>query len=103
MSAHAPTPWKIVSPGPYWKEVPWNVHAVSGDIVANTHYGDSAEGGKAHANAEFIVRACNSHDDLLEALEAFTNTFESAKPFELLADLSKAYEKARAALKKAKP
>lgn len=27
------------------------------------------------ANAEFIVRACNAHDDLLAALKAITETY----------------------------
>lgn len=33
----------------------------------------------AHANAEFIVRACNSHDALLAALEEIQATFPVAE------------------------
>jgi len=68
MTAHTPLPWRIGGGalnvgrvtilGPDANESGWPcVCAVSGDPL----------GQLPQANAEFIVRACNSHEDLLEA------------------------------------
>ena len=56
---------------------PWKQHATPGKIYASVRGADGrcvADCGSrsdviAQANAEFIVRACNAHDDLLEALQ----------------------------------
>ena len=48
------------------------------------------------ANAEFIVRACNAHDDLLDALRSFCGDHE-ATGFEC-AGLNAAYRHAKALL-----
>lgn len=37
----------------------------------------SANNVRAHANAEFIVRACNAHDELLEACETLLADVEA--------------------------
>lgn len=66
MSKHTPTPWSIgiTNNGAdhinVWMGI---VHVAS--VMKFVPTGESAE-----ANAEFIVRACNSHDELVEALEA---------------------------------
>ena len=60
MSNHTPTPWKLDDIG-YGARI--------NPDIAWVGYG-SAHDNKTHrANAEFIVRACNSHYDLLEALQ----------------------------------
>jgi hypothetical protein len=43
-----------------------------------------AEVGSSRANAEFIVRACNSHEELLAALKALTVACVSADSIEEL-------------------
>ena len=55
---HTPTPWRT---GDLWNTVfgPPNGNPCP-EIVATVH-------GPRKANAEFIVRACNCHEDLLEA------------------------------------
>jgi hypothetical protein len=62
MSAkHCPLPWSI--DGPYDNSV--DVEAADGAWVAEVFDAKVADG---YGNAEFIVRACNSHYELLEAL-----------------------------------
>jgi hypothetical protein len=53
------------------------------------------------ANAEFIVTACNSHDDLLAACESLVTACDTAPPVELMKHISMACEQARAAITKA--
>lgn len=60
MSKHTAGEWGI---GPVMDES-FVIIEVGGTFVAQT------VGGNDEANAEFIVRACNAHDDLLEALKA---------------------------------
>ena len=53
--------------------VPWSIGTrrwiTSGDLdIARIHSVSKIGEGEAVANAEFIIRACNSHDALLEAL-----------------------------------
>ena len=55
-SEHTPTPWHI---GPYYKQ---DIESPTGHIATCR----SVPAGEA--NAEFIVRACNAHDALVEAL-----------------------------------
>ena len=58
MTQHTPGPWKVHAVDPYAK--PANRRWLINPDVAVC---------KTEANAEFIVRACNSHDDLLEACQ----------------------------------
>lgn len=58
MSAqHTPVPWHV---GPHYK---YDIESREGRICECNGMGSS----RAVANAAFIVRACNSHDDLLKA------------------------------------
>ena len=58
---HTPGPWTI-GRGRRW--------ITSGDVdIARIHDVSKIGEAEAVANAEFIIRACNSHDALLEALE----------------------------------
>ena len=56
---HTATPWKINSGG--------QVVTLDGAIVIANLY---QTGGNAKANAEFIIQACNAHDELVGALKA---------------------------------
>ncbi len=66
---HSPLPWRTSSASthvegdPFWST---RVSASHGGISA-TGVAESEPG--ARANAAFIVRACNSHDELVAALE----------------------------------
>lgn len=63
---HTPTPWRIV-------ETNLGLAIVGADIedLAALPQGKWGPGSaeQKKANADFIVRACNAHDDLLAALE----------------------------------
>ncbi len=57
MSKHTPTPWKMNIDG--------NIILPDGQVIKLVHC--------TYANAEFIIRACNSQPDLLAALEQIQN------------------------------
>lgn len=62
MNTHTPTPWTVKSrttPGQFVTET--LIVNDQGHVIAVLHC-------EAEANAQFITRACNCHDDLLEAL-----------------------------------
>ena len=66
---HTPTPWHVGM-----RAAERIVYDGTGWAVANaTIYHAEHEGGQTLANAAFIVRACNAHDDLLAALETIAN------------------------------
>ena len=72
---HTPTPWKsdcflIVAPG----KTDSMSSVYGGRSVAHTGQG-FGEGKESEANAKFIVRACNSHYELVEALESMLSRF----------------------------
>jgi hypothetical protein len=89
-SHHTPTPWLV--------DEPWQIWAESiGEYVAITDVEGDGRTPYA-ANAEYIVRCVNSHDDLVEALQDLYEWLDSTQLGELpRASLSKA----KAALKKA--
>ncbi len=73
MSEHTPTPWeweKIENAA--WSDYGPNLRSVAmGSPKVLSAWGHDAWGVDVNdANAEFIVRACNSHDELVSALEA---------------------------------
>jgi hypothetical protein len=70
MSKHTPGPWQARQNG--------KIITIDGDVNGSYYYGIAQINARGdcdkgipskldRANAEFIVRACNSHDDLLEA------------------------------------
>ena len=64
MNKHTPTPWKVDG----------NSDVFSGDPSKGTRKDIACIQSDNYAeDAEFIVRACNAHDDLLEALERIVN------------------------------
>lgn len=67
---HAPTPWKASG-----KIIKGNTCRDSSKVtIARVDSRGKFVPGCDEANAEFIVRACNAHDDLLEALKALYGT-----------------------------
>jgi hypothetical protein len=58
------------TPGPWEKTQSHDIFQVGGNCLVASCSGNSGFYPNAEANAAFIVRACNSHDDLLEVLEA---------------------------------
>ena len=72
MSAqHTPTPWVMTrSVDRHDGEFDYGIHARDAKVLAEV-FGRSASGGvlPAEANAAFIVRACNAHEDLVAALK----------------------------------
>lgn len=75
---HTPLPYKVVTGGDNI-----DVQADSRKHIARCGRRWSAKESfeKANANAEFIVRACNSHYDLLEAAKLLGEYAEAYLPF----------------------
>ena len=96
---HIPTPWLADDANSEGEpnEV-WHIYAVAG-------YDTSAEVKVAEAytkaNAMFIVQACNSHDELLEALQCTMPYLLRTTDNLFSGGLFEAYNKARAAIQKA--
>lgn len=70
---HSPLPWKVLDLKPPPPAISIGGSENTGAIA--TMWGRFCLGDERQANAEFIVRACNSHYELLEALKrlrAFT-------------------------------
>jgi hypothetical protein len=71
---HSPLPWRVVNVAVgQWSvfcadENPWS------RAVVNLHSGRPVQ--EREANAEFIARACNSHDELTAALSAVLAAYE---------------------------
>ena len=63
---HTPTPWKLNKAGSQ-KTIYINTADEEGLYLADLQNCQGTE--TTEANAEFIVRACNSHDDLVKALK----------------------------------
>jgi len=73
MSKHTPTPWRPGRPGTVVADVPsWNIKDEPGGREALEYYGGFliAESIARGADVEFIVRACNAHDDALAVCRA---------------------------------
>ncbi|WP_138476176.1 hypothetical protein [Dyadobacter bucti] len=81
MTEHTPTPWRILP-----EEVDKDYIRIRGTVlgcrykIANvlTPVYDGApqrEADETRANADLIVRACNAHDDLVDALERMIDGF----------------------------
>lgn len=72
---HTPTPWKVLIDS---RGEP-NLWGADG-ILMGTLYHDGISDAKPIqlANAEFIVRACNNHDDLLAAMESCEREMSNA-------------------------
>lgn len=96
MSEHTPTPWySSPATGIEGETLFLYIHQGKGGeftyTLASTCSADTL--GLQKANAAFIVRACKSHEALVEALEAIVKADESGSLDDVL------FENARAALK----
>ena len=102
MSAqHTPTPWKVFNQGIYHGieadcDVSIVVYAADSEDGEETHAGVQGKTVKeAHANAEFIVRAANFHEELVELLRlAFQTLLVGRLDHDLRARISIALAKA---------
>lgn len=98
MSGHTPLPW--VS-DPAGVGCLGDISTPDGQVIAQTQ---QVHGDLRHvvreANKDFILRACNSHYELLEALEEFSREYDGFQDGN--GDPCPTLEKARAAIAKAK-
>lgn len=101
---HTPTPWETVELNPE----SWHIWPNNGKDTFRiaTCYCHQLGGEDAKANAAFIVRAVNAHDDLVAALRKLIGDFESEIHNEydgtsMLEDRLAEIDYARAALAKA--
>jgi len=77
---HTPLPWFIAKPklaGPK-AENDRLIHTTEGKHIAEVfqYQSHQDQDGPAEANAEFIIRACNSYYDLVEVCKEIFNAFE---------------------------
>lgn len=107
MSTHTPTPWttsvackfRVISSLAFAK------YGGSGSVVADvytpgTHPHAPTDYEISAANAAFICRACNAHDELVAALEGLREAY--CAPGSCTEKISKAWTLAQAALARAK-
>lgn len=77
MTKYTPTPWNItenLSNGPYGP--PLVIRGPEkGDLISSIS-GAALHDPRHKANADFIVKACNAHDNLIETLENLTDFAE---------------------------
>lgn len=66
---HTPVPWRVGRSNGHF-----DIFTQAGELVAAMNIGHIA--GEEKANAAFIVRAVNVHDDLVAALEAMVAQLE---------------------------
>jgi len=88
-SKHTPTPWDVHEFGSFDT---FEIHPAqdeNGEIVI-ADLGDDTEGPATtrEANAECIVRACNSHDELVEACKALCDELHNGRKYDVKKDFS---------------
>lgn len=76
--AHTKLPWEVVKSQDGDGMQIAAIQSTTGEWVCD---GDSWIGKESRANAEFIVRACNSHQELVEALEAAERELRDAASY----------------------
>ena len=97
ITAHTATPYslgteypsaavhELMTEGGRWTEVNAKDHSAFAFIVTGMTDGDGND--VAQATAEFIVRACNAHDHLVELLRLAIETIEAHQAFWSFSDL----------------
>ena len=75
MAKHSPTPWRL-HVGKHGECSVWPDDKQMAICALNIEPKLGIGAAEARANAEFIVRACNAHDDLLAGLESLLFRFE---------------------------
>ena len=94
MDKHTPTPWQTTGDGLIWRGKPDENIA---QVLARPYDGELNS-----ANAAFIVRAVNSHQALVAALERMLGAYEADKEAGFSFGNDNAADQARAALRLAK-
>jgi hypothetical protein len=114
MSEHTPLPWSVLESDadarePFVAVSEPDEYGNAPDLhIAVCHYSGNnydpatlaADKAKAKANAEFIVRACNCHDELLEACKELVSWYDSDKSQRASVTFA-AFDAVRAAIAKA--
>jgi hypothetical protein len=107
MSAkHTPTPWRICTNAQFSSEVETAdgslsialAHAKGHDLLPDAY--EAPEDDVSDANAAFIVRACNAHDDLVAALEAVDKHLKAYGTDTIGPETAKVWDQVRSALVK---
>lgn len=75
---HTETPWVALHDPGNPVGIQWCVRAKAGYFIADCMDNASDAGPVGEANAAFIVKAVNSHDELLKALEAVCDMAEQS-------------------------
>ncbi|WP_288379803.1 hypothetical protein [uncultured Massilia sp.] len=79
---HTKTPWRIGKPSQMGSVVADEpVPEIKGSDAVEYYGGHLIAESIAPRNAEFIVRACNAHDQLVEALRSVRLEVDGADPF----------------------
>ena len=104
-SEHSPLPWVVGRPdvdgdARYSYGIRDREDWVLADVLTTCAYSDAAGRELAEANAEFIVRCVNSHDDLLAALKAIVAGYDGPT-VDIGTAVSSHIQAARMAIKKA--
>ena len=98
--SHTPVPWKF-------GQHSLAIYADNGVEIASTHAGAWGMMSDPWANGQFIVRACNAHEDLVEACKTarwLIGTLIEQKSVSGFVNLSEqTHEKLIAAMAKAEP
>jgi len=81
MSTHTPTPWNLGEQNQYFIYAPLNTHRIAEACIPPDK---SVAIKEAKANAAFIVRAVNAHEDMLAALKKVEKYAFKASGDELL-------------------
>lgn len=76
---HTATPWKHITPHQLrnHNDEPWCPIQTNGELAFDLVAPQAMDVQELHANAQFIVTACNSHYALLEACKAVLEAVES--------------------------
>lgn len=91
--AHTPGPWDLWHSHERKGHLMTEVYATSSHIATVHNPHDDAT--EAEASAAFIVRACNSHEELLEALKALRAEVPDTPTGATIAKVDAAIQKAR--------
>jgi hypothetical protein len=109
VTGHTPLPWTVQSNDPYGDVYVYGRGRKQGrhkQLVAQVWSGVDRSTEVATANADFIVLACNAHDELVAALRGLNETTEryiAAPSIDHMNALTEGLRFARAALAKVQP
>lgn len=100
---HTPGPWTRTPEERFKHDSSAGIKGPNGNyLAAALDFNRTDRDEEVEANAEFIVRACNAHDELLAALEDIIETPVGHTTADCAKDLAACIRIARAAIAKAK-